>query len=289
MLAMELRQQTILNGRSHVYTYYNPMPWLSIKTMSNGQALYEIDGGRFVVDEGGYLILNHEQAYTIHIDSPTTVESFCVFFPPGWAEDVRRSAATPDAYLLDDPSLPVVQPVSFFERLYPHDTLVSPQIAQLRVALQQERGDAGYLEEKLRLLLAGMLYLQADIQREIARVPAARPGTRVELYRRLHRARDYMHASLGEALTITDIAAVAELSPYHFMRSFKEVFGQRPHAYLTQRRLERARFLLARTDQAVTHICFEVGFESPGAFSSLFHRQTGLSPRAYRQRHRAGR
>ena len=284
-----LQQQTILNGRSHFYAYDNRTPWLSIKCMFNGQALYEIDGGRFVVGEDAYLILNHAQRYTIHIDSPTVVESFCVFFPPGWAEDARRSAGTPDEHLLDDPSHSATQPISFFERLYPHDIIVSPHIAQLRTALRQECTGVGYLEEKLRLLLAGMLHLQVDMQREIAKVPAARPATQVELYRRLHRARDYMHASLGEALTITDIAAVAELSPYHFMRSFKDLFQQTPHTYLTQRRLERAQFLLTRTDQTVTYICFEVGFESLGSFSSLFHRQTGLSPRAYRRRHRAAR
>jgi len=56
--------------------------------MSNGAARYEIEGGRFAVNDDTYLILNRQQPYTIDISSPTIVESFCLFFPNDWAEDV---------------------------------------------------------------------------------------------------------------------------------------------------------------------------------------------------------
>jgi AraC family transcriptional regulator len=79
---------------------------------------------------------------------------------------------------------------------------------------------------------------------------------------------------------------VAGLSPNHLLRMFKQAFGQTPHQYLTARRLERARHLLAHTDQPVTEICLSVGFASLGAFSWLFHRRVGVSPAEYRRQTR---
>ncbi len=278
---VNLHEETILNGRNTTYYYHNLTPGLSIKTMSNGQAIYEIEGGRFAVGDDSYLILNQSQPYIIDIQSPTVVESFCLFFPDNWVEDVAFSAAKSDDLLLD--SVPNQKSVYFFERLHPHDVLVTPYIRQLQQLVKAESLTAVYLEERLRDVLAAMLQRQFNIYREIERLPAARPATRFELYRRLYRARDYMHASLSLPLTINDMAAVTYLSPYHFLRVFKQFFGQTPHHYLTEKRLERARFLLVHTDQPITDICLEVGFESLGSFSSLFRRSTGLSPRDYRK------
>ena len=66
------------------------------------------------------------------------------------------------------------------------------------------------------------------------------------------------------------------------MRAFKATFHITPHAYLSQCRVERAKFLLERTELPVTEICFDTGFESLGTFSTCFSRLTGESPRAWR-------
>jgi AraC family transcriptional regulator len=125
--------------------------------------------------------------------------------------------------------------------------------------------------------------VQAQSYSESEQLPVVRTATRLELYRRLNRARDYMLANLGEPLSLDELAGVAYQSPYHFLRTFKQAFGQTPHEYLTQKRMERAQFLLLNTQQPITDICLEVGFNSLGSFSSLFQRRTGLSPRRYRQ------
>jgi AraC-like DNA-binding protein len=276
----ELESQTVLRGRNRTYHYHNTQPELSIKTMANGHAIYDIEGARFAVEDTHFLILNAWQDYIIDIESPTVVESFCIFFPHGWAEEVERGLTMPDEHLLDSAS--DGQLSQFFEQLYPHDNLISPMLWEVRAALHTNTVTSGWLEEKLRGLLAAMLHLQRGVYRQIETMPAARPSTRVELYRRLHLARDFMHASLGDPLSLNEIAAQVALSPYHFLRAFKQVFGLTPHAYLTQKRLERACFLLRNTDAAVTEICFTVGFESLGSFSALFQRNMGLSPRAYR-------
>ena len=127
-----------------------------------------------------------------------------------------------------------------------------------------------------------MLQAQNDALRESDALPARRVSTREELWRRLNRGRDFIHARFESALTLSDIASAACLSPFHFMREFKSVFGQTSHQYLSACRVERAKFLLERTELPVTEICFSVGFESLGSFSSWFSRLTGVSPRAWR-------
>jgi AraC family transcriptional regulator len=261
---------------------YAPSPRLSIKCMFNGNAIYRVGRACFSVDETGYLILNERQPYEIHIDSPTRVESFIVYFPSGWSQEVLRAMVTPQDKLLDDPSAPWNEPVHFFERVSHHDQVLSPELARLRAAHKQGRLSNLVMEERLREMLARMLRVQRESFRQINDVNALRVPTRVELWRRLNRVRDFIRVSFANQLTLADMARVACLSPFHFMRAFKGAFGSTPHEFLTACRIERARFLLERTELPVTQICFDVGFESIGTFSSWFRRLTGLSPREWR-------
>ena len=100
--------------------------------------------------------------------------------------------------------------------------------------------------------------------------------------RRLLRARDAMDRAFAEPLDVAAVAAVANLSEAHFIRSFRATFGETPHRYLQRRRVERSMFLLRETERSVTDICFAVGFTSVGTFSRTFRDILGLTPSAYR-------
>ena len=100
--------------------------------------------------------------------------------------------------------------------------------------------------------------------------------------RHLLRAKDLADARYFEALSVDDLADAAGLSRAHFSREFRRAFGESPHAYLLTRRLERAAALLRTTDHSVAEICFSVGLQSVGSFTTSFKRIYGLSPTAYR-------
>ncbi len=100
--------------------------------------------------------------------------------------------------------------------------------------------------------------------------------------RHLLRARDLADARYSESLGVADLANAAGLSRAHFSREFRRVFGESPHAYLLTRRLERAAALLRTTDRSVAEICFSVGLQSLGSFTTSFTRTYGVSPTAYR-------
>lgn len=103
-----------------------------------------------------------------------------------------------------------------------------------------------------------------------------------ELNRRLLRARDAMDRAYAQPLDVPAVAAVAHISPAHFSRCFRSVFGETPHRYLQRRRVERSMFLLRETGRSVTEICFDVGFASLGTFSRTFREIVGQTPSGYR-------
>jgi AraC-like DNA-binding protein len=104
----------------------------------------------------------------------------------------------------------------------------------------------------------------------------------VPLARHLLRAKDLADARYFEPLSVDHLARAAKLSRAHFSREFRRTFGEPPHAYLLTRRLERAAALLRSTDRSVADICFSVGLQSVGSFTTSFTRTYGIPPAAYR-------
>ena len=103
--------------------------------------------------------------------------------------------------------------------------------------------------------------------------------------RHLLRAKDLIDARYREPLDVPTLARAARLSPAHFSREFTRTFGETPHQYLLTRRLERAAALLRNTDRSISEVCFAVGLQSVGSFTTSFGRAFGKSPGAYRAAH----
>jgi len=98
----------------------------------------------------------------------------------------------------------------------------------------------------------------------------------------LCRGRDRLANIQSASITVEDAAREANLSSFHFIRSFKAAFGETPHQFRTRERLMAAQRLLAR-GWSVTDVCLEIGFSSVGSFSSLFTREMGVSPNVYKR------
>ena len=109
-----------------------------------------------------------------------------------------------------------------------------------------------------------------------------------QTYKSLEHARDFMRHAYRRPLNLPEISARAHLSPYHFLRVYREAYGETPHEFLTRLRIERAKTLLANGSHNVTETCFEIGFSSLGSFSVLFAERVGLSPSEYRRHVRSG-
>jgi AraC-like DNA-binding protein len=108
----------------------------------------------------------------------------------------------------------------------------------------------------------------------------------LETLERLGRARAFIDHCYDHPLNLDQISEKACFSRYHFLRLFRRAFNKTPHQYLIERRIEKAKELLTADDLRVTDVCFEVGFQSLGSFSSLFHKWVGHAPATYRERAR---
>lgn len=102
--------------------------------------------------------------------------------------------------------------------------------------------------------------------------------------RALERVLALIDVRYNHRLDIDALCSEAHFSRFHFIRTFRTRLFETPHQYIVRKRIDKARELLATSDMSVTEICFEVGFESLGSFSSLFHRAVGWPPSIYRAR-----
>lgn len=116
--------------------------------------------------------------------------------------------------------------------------------------------------------------------RQLNLTPADESYPKVYLYRRIVQAKLFIDSNYADPIDLDNIADEAYFSKFHFIRQFKTIYGKTPHQYLIVVRIEKSMQLL-RTDLPVSEVCYAVGFESLGSFSTLFKRLVGLSPSSY--------
>jgi AraC-like DNA-binding protein len=101
---------------------------------------------------------------------------------------------------------------------------------------------------------------------------------------RLRRVRDRIDREYARPLDVEALARGVHMSAGHLSRQFRQAYGEPPYAYLMTRRIERAMALLRRGDLSVTEVCFAVGCQSLGTFSTRFTELVGMPPSTYRER-----
>ena len=100
---------------------------------------------------------------------------------------------------------------------------------------------------------------------------------------RLRRVKDRIDREYAQPLDVEALARGANMSAGHLSREFKLAYGESPYSYLMTRRIERAMTLLRRGDLSVTDVCFAVGCQSLGTFSTRFTELVGVPPSTYRR------
>ncbi|HWC53645.1 MAG TPA: AraC family transcriptional regulator [Chitinophagaceae bacterium] len=102
-----------------------------------------------------------------------------------------------------------------------------------------------------------------------------------DLYQRIATAKTYIDENYQSPIDLEEISRQAFLSRFHFHRLFRKVYRRTPHQYITRKRIDKAKELLAN-NKPVADVCNEVGFESIGSFSTLFKKEIGFAPTYYR-------
>ena len=274
----------VISARGRGVEYSEHESHLSLKTVFSGREHYGVGGLRYVVDQTNYLLVNHGERYSSRIGAAREADSFSIFFERRFASETLRALAASDERLLDDPRKESSVPVEFYQTLYPRVGRLSALLTEMRGDITRLRADALLTEEKLHQLVAYLFESNLGMVLKASSLGAVRFSTRLEQYRRTLVARDFIEGNLVDGVRLAEVAAASCLSPFHLLRLFKEAFAETPHQYLTRRRLERARHLLASTTLPIWRIGHMVGFESPSFFSRLVSKHLGASPRELRRR-----
>src|SRR5207248_4640143 len=234
----------VLRGVSRHYRVEHYRTTLSVKSVRSGAALYVTRQGRHLVTDDNFLILNQGQEYSMTFQGAGATETLCPFIQYGFLEHVADSLATTVPRQLDEIALRHPQ-TDFYERLYPKRGRVASLLDGFRRRVGTPSAYGPWLEDWFYALAAALVELRGGVRDEVDHFPGQRAATRAELYRRLHRGRDYLSSCYREPVTVALAARAANLSPFHFHHTFKLAFNQTPMRFLQECRLRAASWLLA--------------------------------------------
>lgn len=160
-----------------------------------------------------------------------------------------------------------------------------PLISQIAATFRARSRDANSTVDKLffdsmRVALATHLIRNYNVrQQRSADLPHGDGSLDV---RRLRRVLDLIEARLADDLTLQDLANAACLSPFHFARSFRNTMGKTPHQFLVERRIVRAKQMLANRVANMADIAADTGFKTQSGFTKSFRKITGETPGRFR-------
>jgi len=258
---------------------------LSIRCMVKGEQYYKTGSKESLVNPNNFLVINQGQRYKTSFKGDNDSEMLLVAFKPGFAEGVYQSMTQKQEWLLDNYGNQKDHKLSFFEKTYETDEVIKNVFSGLYNLLHETD-----VEFKKQLDLDGLytklverlIALNFSIVENIQQGGQLKASTKIELYKRLCIARDYMQVYYCKNVTLDEIAGVACLSVHHFKRQFNAYFKITPHRYIMLLRLQKARQLLKETGLTVKEICGKVGFENDSSFIRLFRDNYGITPAVFR-------
>lgn len=156
-----------------------------------------------------------------------------------------------------------------------------PQIEAIGMLLladleQENLGGKLYIDSLANVLAVHLLRQYATTKSNLSVYEGGLPE------RQLLQVLDYIDEHLDHDIKLADLAALLDISQFHFSHVFKQSIGTSPYQYLLQQRIERAKRLLKQTDRSIMDIAFMCGFNSHSHLSKQFRQFTGMSPKAYR-------
>jgi AraC-like DNA-binding protein len=265
-----------------LHTLNHRLPF-SIRSVFNGTGYYNGRNSHYAVNDLNYLLVNEGSSYSYFVDSEAEVNLFSISFSDALTKGVFYYLTHYPIHLPDDPNYSGKTEIELIEKLYTHNHIVSPSLFKLRKLCRNWTLNEELIKEQLYFLLEAIFLYNRTNLNEINKIRASKLSTRRELYTRLHRAKDYIYSCYKEDLKLEQMARVACLNPYYFLRQYKNLFNYTPHKYLQYRKIQEASKLMRHDlNMSISDICNAVGFTDLASFSKLFKKYFGRSPQKYR-------
>lgn len=235
----------------------------TIAAVMQGHFTYKTDNGRGLMQPGALLLGNQGKCFECGHEHGVGDRCIALHIAPQLFDEIGASVTGALNYKFRRAALP------------PMPGLL-PQVAKIETLASQ--GDALLIGQSVPTLVASIL-AAASGQQPTRRAATARDE------RRVGRVLSYLQAhATKESLGLDELADVATMSKYHFLRTFQQTVGVTPHQYLLNLRLRGAAVRLATTTEPVTKVALDNGFGDLSTFNGRFRRMFGTHPRAYRAR-----
>lgn len=161
-----------------------------------------------------------------------------------------------------------------------NDPLIGYMLSALATELAHETTSGGLLVECIALALRTRLALRCAND-SASRALIQRDGPALDA-KRLRRVLEFIEANLEDNISVEKLSQVACLSQFHFSRAFRRATGKAPHAFLSEKRLERAKSLIREGTRSLTDIAFSCSFSTQASFTKAFSKAVGVAPGRYR-------
>lgn len=169
------------------------------------------------------------------------------------------------------------RPIELRPQIFGQDPLIYQMGLALKQELEFNLQDSRLYAEAIATALAVHLIRRYHVRRaEIRQYSGGLPQSL------LCSIMAYIQAYLSQELSVTELAAIAQMSPHYFSSLFKQATGLAPHQYIIQARIEAAKQLLANRELTIVEVCHQVGFQSQSHFTHVFRKHTGITPKVYR-------
>jgi AraC family transcriptional regulator len=262
--------------------FYNPVntEGFAVKYVVDGIEKYTLDGEKYPIQAGEYLLSNDLNEGFVEIESRKTVKGVCINIKPEMLAEVVASHCVPDTACSDIMLGQFFNSNHFLENKYnAKETHLGKLLLEMGLSIGKNAWDSAHLNNEFFYAISEKIVADhIPIFKQLQTIPSIKPATKKDLFRRVSKGKDYIDATFLTTQSIESVAQEACMSEYHFFRLFKSVFGVSPHQYMLKKRLELGHAILSQDKDSVSIAALESGFSDIHAFSKAFKKHYGFAP-----------
>jgi AraC family transcriptional regulator len=266
----------------HPYECPERISGIGLLITAKGKCNYFVNGSKNQVDSSHVCFINRGSQLAIRITENESAPAL-LFFNSSLPDLVQHSLNYGDEDLLDQEFHDLPYDFSYLERIHEDQQLHQTILSLITLGTSCSSFAALKADMIIRNLFEELLIKNRDAYKCSQNIQAIKASTRLEIFKRVSRAKDWMEQHYNSDISLEDIAAVATMNSQHFLRMFKQAYHITPHRYLIELKLKNAKDLLETTVSPIIDICHTIGFESVFSFSILFKGRFGLAPSHFRQ------
>ena len=253
----------------------------TLRAISGGFQHYNIDGCEKTLTDDNFLLVEQGMAFEHYLNQSTAVEGVIVAFSPQFLSNYFHQCGKSTAELLDHPEPYYSQHFHFYSNTFAKSSKLKELLEGIAMDIRSKDHPRLYYEEMFSCIFDEVIRIDNHLNSRINTLSALKGRTRQELYKRLSLAKDFIDSNIDKDLSLEVIAQAAYLSPFHFLRSFKNFYQITPYQYILQTRLKRAKFYFDQKTFNQSEVMSMCGFEHIKSFQRVYKKYFGISPSQY--------